>query len=396
MSGRLAFGELRGFVQAHDHAVAINAATPSLSSERSFAPNQARSRLVSDPYSTTLPPGALPIAVVRLDSAGNIVSLHSDMRGSDRSSRSLLGRNCLDICAEVETAGSSKVFAKNLKQLLRGRLHEFQCVHIDGGRTLQLHSISVGGAEPVLVIVQDITEFLQAKEALADATRRVALVREEERRSIAADLHDTTCQHLVAIDFGLSALERGGPNTGVFADMRRGLSEVFKQIRTLSYLAYPQALVSEGLIPSLKELARGYRLRAGVAVNLSVRGQLEALPLKVKRAVLHIVKEALINAHRHAKATKIWVSVTLGRRGLTLRVADDGPRAALKDFTPGIGLRGMGARAAQLGGRLSVGPGPSGAVVSAFFPASSLGAEHSVGVDPPSCADPCRGDACRP
>jgi signal transduction histidine kinase len=166
--------------------------------------------------------------------------------------------------------------------------------------------------------------------------------------------------------------------------MRSGLAKVFKEIRTLSYLAYPAALVSEGLVASLRDLARGYRLRAGVSVDLSVRGELDALPLPAKRAVLHIVQEAFINAHRHAKATRIRVSVTLSSRGLKLTVADDGPSAALKDFTPGVGLRGMGARAAQLGGRLSVGPGPSGAIVSAFFPAASLAAQRSVGVDPPN------------
>jgi signal transduction histidine kinase len=275
-------------------------------------------------------------------------------------------------------------------------LDKFQCIYIHAGRTLQLHAFSVGGPEPVLVVVQDITEFLETKEALAGAACRLAFMREEERRSIAADLHDITCQHLVAIDFGVSALERGAANPAVFADMRRGLSEVFKQIRTLSYLAYPAALVSEGLIASLKELARGYRLRAGVAVSLAVRGQLDALPLNVKQAVLQIVQEAFINAHRHAKATRIRVSVTLSRRGLTLRVVDDGSGAALKDFTPGIGLRSMGARAAQLGGRLSVGPGPSGAILSAFFPASSLGVQRLAGVDPPPHANPRRDAAYQP
>jgi signal transduction histidine kinase len=389
MVGKHAFGGRLVAKQSLDRDPAIDDAPPSSSLERSFAPNQTGARVVSDPYSTALRPDGLPISVVRLDPAGNIVSLHDHMCGAGEPGRVRLGGNFLDLCAEAETAGNSSAaaVARNLRQLLRGRLDEFRSVCVHEGRTWRLHAISVGGAEPALIIVQDITEFLQAKEALGEATRHLALIREEERRSIAADLHDTTCQNLVAIDFGLSALERGGPNPAVFADMRSGLAKVFKEIRTLSYLAYPAALVSEGLVASLKELARGYRLRAGVAVDLSVRGELDALPLQVKRAILHIVQEAFINAHRHAKATRIRVSATLSRRGLTLRVADEGPRAALTDFTPGLGLRGMGARAAQLGGRLSVRPAASGAIVSAFFPAESLAAQRSVGAENPPLTD---------
>jgi signal transduction histidine kinase len=367
MSGKHAFGE------APDAEPA-----PSLYPPRSFAPEQARSRIAPGAQAARSRPDALPIDIFRLDAAGTILSRHSLAPGPDgqkRSAAPLQGRNCLDVCAEIEMAGNPRVVAvaRRLRQLLRGRPHEFECVYVHGGRALRLHGVSTGGAEPALVVVQDITEFRRVSEALADATRRLALVREEERRAVAADLHDTTGQHLVALNFGLSVLERGGANSAVLADMRRELSEAFEEIRTLSYLLYPAALASEGLVASLKELARGYGLRSGVAADLRVRGRLDDLPLKTKQVVLHIVQEALINAHRHAGATRVRISITLGRRGLALRVADDGPGAALKDFTPGVGLRGMRARAAELGGRLSVGPGPSGAVVEALFPASSLG-----------------------
>jgi signal transduction histidine kinase len=357
--------------QALDHNEANSAATSPFYSERSFAPEQARPRIVSDVYSTRPRSDSLPIDILRLDASGNILS-HEGCRSGG--SRQVLGRNCLEICAEMGAAGDPQAatFANRLRRLLSGRSHEFRSVYVRTERTLQLNVIWVGGAEPVLVIVQDTTEFLQLKEALGEATRGLALVREEERRSVAADLHDKTCQHLVAIGFGLSALERGGAEPVTVAHLRRELSEVFKEIRTLSFLLYPPELESEGLVVSLKELVRGYRQRAGVAANISFRGHLDALPLKVEQAVLHIVQEALVNAHRHANATKIQVSVALSRRGLMIRVVDDGPADALKNFTPGVGVRGMGARAAQVGGRVFVGPGPSGAIVSAFFPASSL------------------------
>jgi signal transduction histidine kinase len=384
MSGRHPVSAEPRAKQPLDHNEAGEAAAALFRPARSFAPEQPRTRVNSDAYSTRLRAESLPIDLFRLDTAGNILSHHGHMGRSDGSrlpAQQLLGRNCLEICDEIEAAGNPHVaaFANRLRHLLSGRSHEFWCVCIHAERTLQLNVISVGGAEPVLVIVQDISELLQLEEALCDATRSLARIREEERRSVAADLHDTTCQHLVAIGFGLSALERGGAEPATVADMRGALSDVFKEIRTLSYLLYPPGLASEGLVISLKDLVRGYRRRAGVAANLSVRGQLDALPLEVEQAVLHIVQEALINAHRHANATKIQVSVTLSRRGLTIRVIDDGPAGALKDFTPGVGVRSMGARAAQLGGRLFVGAGRSGAIVSAFFPASSLWAQPSVG-----------------
>jgi signal transduction histidine kinase len=366
--------EQLGVGRAPDPGPPIDFSRASLSTGRSFAPSQARPGVVLDFYSATISSDALPTAVVRLGPAGNIVSLDGQVRSLLGPARSLLGREGQDLSAAIAAAGDPEaaVVAKRLRQLLKGRLREVRCVLVHDGVALRLHAIWVGGPEPVLVIAQEVTEVLQLKEALADATRRLVLIREEERRNIAADLHDRTCQHLVALGFGLAALERAGAEPAVLSEMRGGLREVFKEIRTLSYLLYPRALAEAGLTATLKELARRYRLRGGVAVNLMVRGRLEELSLEMKQAVLLIAQEALCNAHRHADATRIRVSVTLGRKGLTVKVADDGHRAELGDFTPGVGLRDMSERTAQFGGRLSVEPGPSGATVSAFFPASSL------------------------
>ena len=76
-------------------------------------------------------------------------------------------------------------------------------------------------------------------------------------------------------------------------------------------------------------------------------------------AIYHVAAEAVLNAYRHAGATKVEMTVAAGEHGVALDVVDDGvgldPAAR-----PGVGLQSMRERADELGGTLTVEPGPAG------------------------------------
>ncbi|MFY9578124.1 MAG: ATP-binding protein, partial [Gaiellaceae bacterium] len=82
------------------------------------------------------------------------------------------------------------------------------------------------------------------------------------------------------------------------------------------------------------------------------------LPAAVEAAAYRIALEALTNAARHAGARTCTVRIQ--RNGvLELEVLDDG-KGLLADRVPGVGLRSMRERAAELGGTFAIGPGPAG------------------------------------
>ena len=109
---------------------------------------------------------------------------------------------------------------------------------------------------------------------------------------------------------------------------------------------------------------------AGVDVSLDVRGERRPLPASVDLAAFRIVQESLTNVVRHAGATAARVKLTYGEHELALQIDDDGRGGAAANG--GSGIVGMRERAAALGGRLDVGPGPGGGFrVSAHLPLGS-------------------------
>ncbi|MGW0580733.1 sensor histidine kinase [Streptomyces sp. NPDC002920] len=98
---------------------------------------------------------------------------------------------------------------------------------------------------------------------------------------------------------------------------------------------------------------------AGMAVRLHITPDAGELPPHIRTSVHRIVQEALTNALRHGRARA--AEVTVGRRENTLfiRIVDQGDGPA-PHYRPGRGLRGIGERAAALGGRVEHGPGDHG------------------------------------
>ncbi|MFF3936968.1 sensor histidine kinase [Streptomyces phaeofaciens] len=100
---------------------------------------------------------------------------------------------------------------------------------------------------------------------------------------------------------------------------------------------------------------------AGMAVRLRIAPEVHDLPPAVRSSVHRIVQEALTNALRHgrARAAEVTVSRDADTRTLLVRVLDDGDGPA-PHYRPGRGLRGIGERAAALGGGVEHGPGDDG------------------------------------
>jgi two-component system sensor histidine kinase UhpB len=117
----------------------------------------------------------------------------------------------------------------------------------------------------------------------------------------------------------------------------------------------PLSLDTLGLADTLENLVRDWQ-RRNPAVKLSVHQELSAaLGPSVTLAIYRVVQEGLINALRHAQASRVDISVHSDAERIVVTVADDGIGMPAQDCGPGhFGLRGLTERVAHLGGVFSI------------------------------------------
>ncbi|MFC5001623.1 sensor domain-containing protein [Dactylosporangium cerinum] len=197
-------------------------------------------------------------------------------------------------------------------------------------------------------------ELNRRVEELARSRGRLLNAFEAERRRIERDLHDGAQQHLVllAMTLGLARLELDGDGgTGrsklLLDDAQRQARQALAAIRELIHGIHPQVLTDLGLPAAVGELAE--RCQVPVEIDLPLPGR---LPPAVETTAYFVVCEALTNAVRHARASRVTVSGRLAGRQLTLTVTDDGDGGA--DPAAGTGLRGLADRTAVMDGTFTV------------------------------------------
>ena len=210
---------------------------------------------------------------------------------------------------------------------------------------------------------------------------RLVTAREEERRRIRRDLHDGLGPQLasavMALDVATRALGQD-PDRAVplVTTARTQLHEAVGDVRRIVHGLRPPALDDLGLIGALQATGPALLSQENGAPHIRVegRGALDELPAAVEVAVFRIAQEAVTNAVRHACAENVSVQVTGGPEAVVLEVVDDG-RGCPVDAPPGLGLRSMRDRAAELGGTCAIAPAPGGGTrVSAVLPLAAGGA----------------------
>ncbi|HSU01418.1 MAG TPA: histidine kinase [Nocardioides sp.] len=207
--------------------------------------------------------------------------------------------------------------------------------------------------------------------------RRLEQAKSEERVLLARELHDTVAHHVSAIAIHAQAgraLAATSPSSPLEAlevievEASRTLAEMRGMVRVLRN----EAPVDYAPQPGVADLERlSGASPAGPRVEVSVSGDVTALPAAIDAAVFRIAQEAVTNALRHARnATLVDVRVAGEPSTVSLVVRDDGdPGAADPAPAAGYGLTGMVERALLLGGACQAGPSAGrGWAVSATLP----------------------------
>lgn len=209
---------------------------------------------------------------------------------------------------------------------------------------------------------------VQSTRDLQDLSAKLLNAQEEERRSIARELHDEVGQALTAIKVELAvaqrAIDSGGGAASALDDVRSIADGVLHTVRDLSHLLHPVLLDDLGLASATEWYLKGFGRRHDVRVELLHDRMDQRLAPETETAVYRIIQEALTNVAKHAKATSCRVYLQRLTNTILITIEDDGvgfdPADTRSASGPrGLGLVGIRERVEQLHGtvRLESAPG---------------------------------------
>jgi signal transduction histidine kinase len=213
------------------------------------------------------------------------------------------------------------------------------------------------------------------------ASDRLVTAHEEERRSLARDLHDGVGQTLTAAVLTLDAAEaalalgaRESPITTreAIRQAKALVGSALDEARDVATRLRPGRISEIGLGAATRDLAE----TAGVPVE--VRFDPAILPpglLQPEREIdlYRILQEAISNAARHSRAKHVWIDGEVGDGLIRLTVGDDGVGFDQSAMGRGLGLAGIHERVAILFGRVDVRSNPgAGTIVAVTIPVQSV------------------------
>jgi len=210
----------------------------------------------------------------------------------------------------------------------------------------------------ILEIDRDITESKRLERERAVAA--LELQRQQERDRIAMDLHDGVIQSIYAVGLNLEAAsqevedEPAAARAHIESSIER-LQTVIEEIRSYIF-ALRRHTFADDVAAAIDTLVVDAQQSAGIVVEKQLDRELPALSDDMVTTLYHIAQEAIANTLRHARASRVRVSLRGEDSSVTLLIEDDGvgfdPATVRGDAHNGI--RNMTARAEAVGAELAL------------------------------------------
>jgi PAS domain S-box-containing protein len=218
-----------------------------------------------------------------------------------------------------------------------------------------------GDMTRVVGMVADITERKRAEQALAEVSRKMVEVQEEERARIARDLHDDINQRLALLAVEIELLGRDLPNDS--AEMSRRLTEVWQRItevstevQSISHQLHSPQLEILGIGPAMRSFCRGFSARQRVEVDFKSDDMPRSASHAVSLCLFRVLQEALHNAAKHSKVRHFEVRLGCVGDELYLTVSDGGAGFDMDSATMkgGLGLISIRERVRLVNGSIAI------------------------------------------
>ncbi len=234
---------------------------------------------------------------------------------------------------------------------------EFDCRRRDGtsfAAACVVMPIEIDGRPHLLAVLNDISERRVLEREILEVSNR-------EQHRIGNDLHDGLGQELTGVALLLRALSTDLRRTRPeampeFDDIVDLLNRSIQNTRTLARGLSPVSLERGGLLPALRTLVARSRETYGVTISMRTR---IAVPLRLDEAasnhLYRIVQEAISNAVRHGRPSRIVVQLSVDPHTVRLSIHDNGKGLpATGPADTGLGLRTMRYRAHVTGGDVTI------------------------------------------
>jgi len=221
-------------------------------------------------------------------------------------------------------------------------------------------------------------QLREAHAQLQALSQQLMQVQEQERRRLAHDLHDEMGTALTALKMNLQTMQRVADTAQVttsLSDSFSILDSLLKRVRDLSLDLRPSLLDDLGLVPAIRWYVTRQAERAGIQARVDAESFSRELSAETAVVCFRIVQEAVTNVLRHAKASKLEVSLKNTESGFDLSITDNGigfpvsvTMAEAADRRT-LGLLGMRERARALRGTITIRANPNcGTQILAHIP----------------------------
>jgi PAS domain S-box-containing protein len=280
----------------------------------------------------------------------------------------LIGRNDTELCwNKTEFESDSKVD----REVIATRLPVTYITHcLDKERwhlVTKTPMVQPDGKVNVLGIAIDITERQIAEKKLNASYRELEqlathleIVREEEQKRIARELHDEMGGTLAALNIKVALLAVQPP-----AEMAEFQTEVscmaelvnagIQSMRRTVAALRPSLLEEVGLAFAIERHVEEFRKNTGIECDLRLPEEVPILDGNQSTAIFRIIQESLTNAAKYAEASKISIVLSEWEKSWVLTVKDNGKgfdQKLLKEKS--FGLLGIRERAAMIGGKAQI------------------------------------------
>lgn len=206
------------------------------------------------------------------------------------------------------------------------------------------------------------TERMRQKELQSKA---ILEAEENERKRIAAELHDGVGQILSAAKLNLSTLGSHINNSSPQANLPYTTSielvdDAVKEIRAISHNLMPNALVKSGFVAAVKEFVSKLNNSEKLKINLEITGLQQRLEQTTETILFRVLQELVSNIVKHANANQISIQLVQHENEITLMVEDNGIGfdTSSKDEMNGLGLKNIQSRIAFLNGHFNIDSAP--------------------------------------
>ncbi len=240
--------------------------------------------------------------------------------------------------------------------------------------------VTLCGQAAIAIANARLFDDLQRKQQeVEELLKRVINTSDDERLKLSLELHDGPVQTIVASEYSVEAsralidqnqIDKVGTKLESVQEM---LIQSIRDLRRIVRDLHPPALGKSGLVSAIQEYLSNLDRDNGIKCNLEVKDELPHFEPETERGVYYVVREAITNVRKHARATEVGVLVEFQDNKLTIRIIDNGKGfnpAKLDDLsTDHMGMKSMGERAKMLNGNLAIDSKPgAGTKISLVVP----------------------------